>query len=1244
MTDAHIRARSSRWPGLDSLLPDSSAGNWRHSLEPQGVPVAARALAAAELARGAARSMVVVAPHETRADQLVHEMRMWLGETGDAAGRVLPFPRPDARPYERIPWTGTTRQSRLTVLAALMRPAGPEPAVVVTSMEALMQKTLPRRELWRAMLGYGVGELHQISDMALRLVDTGYVRRPVVDGAGLFAQRGSILDVWPANLLYPVRLDFFGDEIESIRAFDPESQRSTGQRLDRIGIGPASEALARLGPEMLTRVGLAEGSLNAASLATRNPASRGPLQDPGLSLFMQQELDEEVRKLHARENFPLIEWYLPYLYDQPGCLLDYLDASGLLVLDDGSECEMALVQLERQATELHTELRMSGEVPERFASSHFSYDEIWGRVTERAPLLLGHGDLEGTRASGGQGVGRRCRIPDLRVNPRHARPGALEEAARNGAEVVIVSRMVAQVTDMMEAVDRGVERVDRLDPAWTAGRIQLVEGTLEEGFSLTGEDGDDLERVSLMVVTDTELFDVRKVYRRRQSGVRKGITPEQFFAEVSQGDPVVHVDFGIGLYAGLAARNLKGVDTEYIQVDFQGRDKVLVPVHQADRVSRYVGAENPALSKLGSSRWSTAKAKVKKEVEDIAEDLLQIYARREASTGRPTGPDDALQNALEMSFPFAETPDQMTAILDVKTDLETARHMDRLIVGDVGFGKTEVALRAAFKVVADNRQVAVLVPTTVLAHQHYITFTERMRNLPVNIGEISRLRSTAERRAVKEGLAQGGVDIVVGTHALLAKDVRFRDLGLLIIDEEQRFGVKQKERIKRLKPAVNVLTMSATPIPRTMNMGLSGIRDISYITTAPEERLPVHTVMSPYDGTLVRKALERELNRDGQAFVVTDRVRGIVGLADEITRLAPSAVMDIAHGQMKGEELEDAMLRFARGDTQVLVCTTIIENGLDIPNANTMIVNRADRFGMAQLYQLRGRVGRSHRRGHCYLLYAAGQRLSPQAMTRLQTIVESSDELGAGFRIAMSDLQLRGAGEILGARQSGSMGTIGLDLYTRMLTHTMENLHRRRGAARTNGQAVPTEQAQSSASDPFTPAVTMHLPLDSRIPEWYIEDGETRYRFYHRIAGLRNDQEADEFRQELIDRFGSVSARVDAIPEEVENLLYQIKVKRAAEQADIELISHRHPELLIKPREGLEQSRHRISAMLQRVVTVAPTTRFATDKPWRVGREGIYLSLRQEETWPDLLLTILERLADFRDELRRARTLQNAQA
>ena len=512
------------------------------------------------------------------------------------------------------------------------------------------------------------------------------------------------------------------------------------------------------------------------------------------------------------------------------------------------------------------------------------------------------------------------------------------------------------------------------------------------------------------------------------------------------GEFVVHIEHGIGMFDGLVRMELAGIEREYLQVSYARGDKLYVPVHQADRLSRYVGAgeSTPPVTRLGTADWQMVKDRAKRAVAEIADDLLKLYAERELIKGHVYSPDSPWQEEMEAAFPYQETDDQLHAVDAVKRDMESERPMDRLICGDVGYGKTEVAIRAAFKAINDGKQVAFLVPTTVLAQQHYRNISSRLNRFPVRVEVLSRFRTSAQQDKVIDGLRAGTVDLVVGTHRLLSQDVEFKDLGLLIIDEEQRFGVAQKEQLKQLRAKVDVLTLSATPIPRTLHMSLSGIRDMSTINTPPKERQPIHTVLAEYDDLLVKQAIERELNRKGQVFVVTHRIHGIQALADRIQRLVPKAVVAVGHGQMHERELEDVMMRFADGDIDVLVATTIIENGLDIPNANTIIINRADHFGLAQLYQLRGRVGRSAQRGHCYLLYDRNAVLSYDARRRLSAILESSEELGAGFRIAMRDLEIRGAGELLGARQHGHIDSVGFDLYTRLLAQAINEARRKK--------------------------------------------------------------------------------------------------------------------------------------------------------------------------------------------------------
>jgi len=716
----------------------------------------------------------------------------------------------------------------------------------------------------------------------------------------------------------------------------------------------------------------------------------------------------------------------------------------------------------------------------------------------------------------------------------------------------------------------------------------------------------------LRFLTDAELFGWAKPRPRRPQRTR-GLSPEVFFADVQPGDLVVHLEHGIGRFLGLVKLALDGVEREYLQVEYAQNDQLYVPVHQADRLARYVGVGDggPALHRLGTTDWEHVKERAKRAVADIAEDLLELYAAREVVQGHAFSPDAPWQQELESSFPYVETEDQLVAIEAVKHDMEQARPMDRLICGDVGYGKTEVALRAAFKAIMDGKQVAVLTPTTVLCQQHYTNFTRRLSAFPVNVAMLSRFQTPAQQDRVLSGLASGGVDLVIGTHRLLSSDVGFRDLGLLIVDEEQRFGVAHKERIKQLRTEVDVLTLTATPIPRTLHMSLTGVRDLSTIETPPEERLPVKTFVGDYDEALVHQAILREMDRNGQTYFVHNRVQGIEQMAARVQRIAPEARIAIGHGQMPERELSKVMLAFAEGEYDVLVCTSIIESGLDIPNANTIIINRADQFGLAQLYQLRGRVGRSAARAYAYLLVDKFKTLTEDARRRLEAIQEAS-ELGAGFRIAMHDLEIRGAGELLGARQHGHIVAVGFDLYTRLLAQAVQDA--RTGLTKGDGRrpaghglqevGEAADSRRNLLEEPLAPAVQLDLNLPARIPDGYVPDAALRLQLYRRLAGLTTLEAINELAQEFTDRFGP-------LPEAIENLLYIVRVKVLAINAGIESIGQEEGQFLIKCARLEELDRGRLQAQLA-----------GQGVPGRVARRAIWLEQRDDGWRRDLLKTL----------------------
>ena len=720
---------------------------------------------------------------------------------------------------------------------------------------------------------------------------------------------------------------------------------------------------------------------------------------------------------------------------------------------------------------------------------------------------------------------------------------------------------------------------------------------------------------TLWFLTDAELFGWGKPKPRRPQRTR-AMAPEVFFADVQPGDFVVHIEHGIGRFHGLLRMPVDGTEREYLQVEYAQGDQLYVPVHQADRLARYVGAGEaiPSLHRLGTAEWEQVKQRARRAVAEIADDLLELYAAREVVQGHAFSPDAAWQHELEASFPYVETEDQLVAIEAVKQDMEQARPMDRLICGDVGYGKTEVALRAAFKAIMDNKQVAILVPTTVLAQQHYTNFSRRLAAFPVSVAMLSRFQTSGQQDRVLSGLANGSVDLVIGTHRLLSNDVAVKDLGLLIVDEEQRFGVAHKERIKQLRTEVDVLTLTATPIPRTLHMSLTGVRDLSTIDTPPEERLPIKTFVGDFDETLVRQAILREIDRNGQVFFVHNRVQGIEQIAARLGKIVPEVRIAIAHGQMPERELSAVMLAFAEGDYDVLVCTSIIESGLDIPNANTIIINRADMFGLAQLYQLRGRVGRSAVRAYAYMLVDKYKALSEDARRRLEAIQEAS-ELGAGFRIAMHDLEIRGAGELLGSRQHGHIAAVGFDLYTRLLAQAVNEA--REGLTKDEGRRTKDEDAgegirrssfvvrHSLAEDPLAPTVQLDLNLPARIPESYVPEAALRLQLYRRLAGLTALDAVDELAHEFADRFGPT-------PEEVRNLLFVVQIKVLAINAGVEAIGFEEGQLLIKCARLETLDRNALQERLKSQGVSA-----------RVARRAIWLEMREGREWREDLAKTL---------------------
>ncbi len=1070
-----------------------------------GLPRYARPAMIAAFQSDVDRPILIVTSRVDQAQKLDQELRAWSSDPQV----VTRFPEPTPLPYDRAPWGEGARNNRLALLSLLQSFDSPlarenRPSfspLVITSARALLHKTLLPRELLSHTRRLKVGQMVQLNKLLGAWMNAGYRPATVVEEPGAFSRRGGILDICPPGGKGGVRVELFGDQVESLRSFDLTTQRTLAS-LNSVLIPPASEFLPVHGPRVAAQ--LTDHSSDADWL-------------------------EDLVRLEEGVPFPGIEFYLPYLYERPASLLDFLPTGSLLLVDDWSALEAEVEEIGRRAERLRSERGAGGRadsLPPAFPSPVFDWETFSGRLQESGAVILGGlGAVPSWDTSTAVALEpEKDPHPDLLALASAFQPGPryggqikplmemLIQLHLNGEPVVIVSRQAGRLAELWREHGPAALPVEELSQVPPGGELTFVQGVLSDGFSLQAPapaGAPVAGRTStapfslLHLLTDGEIFGWSRP-EPRQIPRPRAIAPESFFADIRPGDYVVHIDHGVGRFGGLITKQIGGLAREYLLVTYAQDDQLFVPVHQADRLGRYIGADErrPGLHRLGGVSWAQTKQRTKKAVDDIADDLLELYAARASVKGYTFSPDTEWQAELEASFPYLETDDQLRAIAQVKADMERPRPMDRLICGDVGYGKTEVALRAAFKAVMDERQVGILVPTTVLAQQHFNTFRHRLAAFPVEVRMLSRFRSRHEQSRILTDLAAGRVDIVVGTHRLLQKDVTFKNLGLLIVDEEQRFGVAHKEILKQIRTEVDVLTMTATPIPRTLYMSLAGVRDISLISTPPEERLPVHTQVGSYDAQIVRRAVLRELDRGGQVFFVHNRVQTIGSIAHHLQRLVPEARIGIGHGQMGERELEQVMLSFVSGEVDILVSTSIIENGLDIPNANTIIVDRADSFGLAQLYQLRGRVGRGAQRAYSYFFYRSAVDISADARARLETIADHT-ELGAGYSIAMRDLEIRGAGEVLGSQQHGHIAAVGFDLYTRLLARAVEQ-------RRSGDKEPPKTAVEKPVLAPLPDLATIELPIDSYIPQEYIQEPQFRFRLYRRMAGLTTLEMVDE--------------------------------------------------------------------------------------------------------------------------------------
>ncbi len=1000
---------------------------------------------------------------------------------------------------------------RLKILKALRTK---EDCIVIAPVSAAVKKITPHKNFESSSMKISLGDDLDLGKVKESLVKLGYERMELVDTKGQFSLRGGILDIFTPDSELPYRIELFDTEVDSIRNFDIETQRSV-ENLQFVEIYPAEHMLADKGIfEEAAKLLHREYTAQAKRLLKKGDDFEEA------ATHLEKRRDELCEYITNVSNLQLLENYLHYFYEETEYLWDYMEGGTIIIDDPDRICEY----LDARSTETKDDFKIFLErgqvIPKdmELLSGREDFYKIYQKesvyvLTPFAKAIKGVEHLTAVHsAQSRQMVEFGGRMELLEAE--------LKNYAKKQYKIVIAASSKERIGNLREFAQRiGLDE-----------KIIFAEGTLSAGMDFPEE--------KICYISENDIFSGQNLQRKKRKKKKTKSEQIKSFADMRSGDFVVHENHGIGKFLGLEQLSVQGEQKDYLKIKYAGNDMLYVPVEQMDMIQKYIGSDgaSPKINKLSGGEWKATKAKAKAAIAEMAQELLKLYAQRKMQKGHAFCEDTVWQKEFEEAFPYTETDDQLRSIEEIKEDMERPQAMDRLLCGDVGFGKTEVAARALFKCIADGKQAAVLVPTTILANQHYYTLKERFEQFPLKVEMLSRFRSEKQQEQIIDALGRGQVDLVIGTHRLLSSDVKFKDLGLLVVDEEQRFGVAHKEKIKQMKQNIDVLTLSATPIPRTLNMSLTGIKDMSVIEEPPEERYPVQTYVLEQEDFMIREIITRELDRGGQVFVVYNRVRGINKLADNIRSLVPEARVCVGHGQMNEHALEDVMLSFINGEHNVMVATTIIESGIDISNANTMIIIDADKYGLSQLYQLRGRVGRSNRMAYAYLMYQKDKVLTEIAEKRLKAIKEFT-EFGAGFKVAMRDLEIRGAGNLLGSEQSGHMMNIGYELYCKLVDDAIRALQ---------GEVVNDNQEE----------ISVELAVTANIPTWYIENETLKLQMYKKIATVRNEGDEDEIIDEMMDRFGDV-------PRETLNLIRISRIRSMAENLAVSRIYEQQGKVIV---------------------------------------------------------------------------------